>query len=110
MPLGRGLLGAVAATGEPRRGRLRTGAVRRSDEPRLPHVRRRAVLRARPSADDGPTPAGAHGTLGVLALYDRLGADEFDDADLLTLRTFAGQAGGGGATTSGCTRRRSGCR
>jgi two-component system, cell cycle response regulator len=31
--------------------------------------------------------------LGVLALYDRLGADEFDDTDLLTLRTFAGQAG-----------------
>jgi diguanylate cyclase (GGDEF)-like protein len=29
---------------------------------------------------------------GVLALYDRLGGDEFDDTDLLTLRTFAGQA------------------
>jgi diguanylate cyclase (GGDEF)-like protein len=28
----------------------------------------------------------------VLALYDRLGSDEFDDADLITLRTFAGQA------------------
>jgi diguanylate cyclase (GGDEF)-like protein len=27
-----------------------------------------------------------------LALYDRLGSDEFDDADLITLRTFAGQA------------------
>jgi diguanylate cyclase (GGDEF)-like protein len=35
----------------------------------------------------------ASATLGVLALYDRLGMDEFDDADLLTLRTFAGQAG-----------------
>ena len=32
-------------------------------------------------------------TLGVLALYDRLGAEEFDDTDLSTLRTFAGQAG-----------------
>jgi diguanylate cyclase (GGDEF)-like protein len=29
---------------------------------------------------------------GVLALYDRHGFDEFDDADLDTLRTFAGQA------------------
>jgi diguanylate cyclase (GGDEF)-like protein len=29
----------------------------------------------------------------VLALYDRLGADQFDDTDLRTLRTFAGQAG-----------------
>jgi diguanylate cyclase (GGDEF)-like protein len=28
----------------------------------------------------------------VLALYDRLGADDFDDGDLVTLRTFAGQA------------------
>jgi diguanylate cyclase (GGDEF)-like protein len=28
----------------------------------------------------------------VLALYDRLGHDDFDDADLITLRTFAGQA------------------
>ena len=28
----------------------------------------------------------------MLALYDRLGADEFDDADLITLRTFAGHA------------------
>jgi diguanylate cyclase (GGDEF)-like protein len=36
---------------------------------------------------------GPPATLGVLALYDRLGSDEFDDADLLTLRTFAGQAG-----------------
>ncbi|AEV88692.1 diguanylate cyclase [Actinoplanes sp. SE50] len=33
------------------------------------------------------------GTLGVLALYDRLGSSSFDDADLRTLRTFAGQAG-----------------
>ncbi|HET6479573.1 MAG TPA: sensor domain-containing diguanylate cyclase, partial [Actinoplanes sp.] len=31
--------------------------------------------------------------LGVLALYDRVGGDPFDDSDLHTLRTFAGQAG-----------------
>ena len=30
--------------------------------------------------------------LGVLALYDRLGSDEFDDSDVTTLRTFAGHA------------------
>ncbi len=30
--------------------------------------------------------------LGVLALYDRLGGDEFDDDDLATLRTFARHA------------------
>ncbi|MFI7607011.1 diguanylate cyclase [Micromonospora sp. NPDC049366] len=35
---------------------------------------------------------GAATTLGVLALYDRLGADEFDEDDLVTLRTFAGHA------------------
>jgi two-component system cell cycle response regulator len=40
-----------------------------------------------------PPSTAAPTTLGVLALYDRLGPDEFDDADLLTLRTFAGQAG-----------------
>ncbi|MFD0787905.1 GGDEF domain-containing protein, partial [Micromonospora azadirachtae] len=37
----------------------------------------------------GTDPAAA---LGVLALYDRLGADEFDDDDLVTLRTFASHA------------------
>jgi diguanylate cyclase (GGDEF)-like protein len=40
-----------------------------------------------------PAPGVRPAVLGVLALYDRLGADEFDDTDLLTLRTFAGQAG-----------------
>jgi diguanylate cyclase (GGDEF)-like protein len=29
---------------------------------------------------------------GLLALYDRLGQDEFDDADVVALRTFASQA------------------
>jgi two-component system cell cycle response regulator len=38
---------------------------------------------------DHPRPA----TLGVLALYDRVGGGPFDDGDLQTLRTFAGQAG-----------------
>jgi diguanylate cyclase (GGDEF)-like protein len=38
------------------------------------------------------TGEAAPGTLGVLVLYDRLGADGFDDHDLVTLRTFAGHA------------------
>jgi diguanylate cyclase (GGDEF)-like protein len=44
-------------------------------------------IRAPATVDDPPT------GLGVLALYDRVGGDQFDDADLHTLRTFAGQAG-----------------
>src|SRR5690606_13112439 len=39
---------------------------------------------------DGAPPPGT--LLGVLAIYDRLGGDEFDEVDLSTLRTFAGQA------------------
>jgi diguanylate cyclase (GGDEF)-like protein len=46
-----------------------------------------------PLVPGGPDATAAPATLGVLALYDRLGFDEFDDTDLLTLRTFAGQAG-----------------
>lgn len=87
VPVGRGLLGTVAATGEPLRGRVdRDGPPMLDDEPRCrTYV---AVPFASPThgAELEPT------ALGVLALYDRLGMDEFDDADLVTLRTFAGQA------------------
>jgi two-component system cell cycle response regulator len=91
VPLGEGVLGAVAASGEPRRG-LNPGG-----EP----VCRAYVavpICAPATVGDPLVPGEAQGTaasatLGVLALYDRLGLDEFDDADLLTLRTFAGQAG-----------------
>jgi diguanylate cyclase (GGDEF)-like protein len=44
-----------------------------------------------PTVDAG-SPDGEPAGRGVLALYDRHGFDEFDDADLTTLRTFAGQA------------------
>jgi two-component system cell cycle response regulator len=99
LPLGEGLLGEVAASGEPRRGRLEDGDRRLSD--REPRCRTYIAV---------PFSGGSHGDgrgetelgvaagspqgrlLGVLALYDRLGADDFDDADLGTLRTFAGQA------------------
>ncbi|GAB3797706.1 hypothetical protein GCM10027605_08210 [Micromonospora zhanjiangensis] len=103
IPLGSGLLGRVAATGEPCRGRVDR------DRPRLAAGEPRrgtyvAVPFAAPApAGDGP-PGGpvtrapfapgvaAPPALGVLALYDRLGSDEFDDADLATLRTFAERA------------------
>ncbi|MFC5000481.1 diguanylate cyclase [Dactylosporangium cerinum] len=95
LQLGDGLLGAVAASGEPRRGRIeRDGPVLSPAEPRCTTYV--AVPIAAPGV--GPTtglepqsdlPPAAR---GVLALYDRHGFDEFDDSDLITLRTFAGQA------------------
>ncbi|WP_084556109.1 diguanylate cyclase [Couchioplanes caeruleus] len=96
VPRGRGILGAVAAGGEPRRGfcGLGGGVV---DEPACrTYV---AVPICAPATVGDPLvpgewdTVGHPATLGVLALYDRLGTDEFDDADLLMLRTFAGQAG-----------------
>jgi two-component system cell cycle response regulator len=110
--VGDGLLGVVAASGEARRGRVdRDGPQLVEGEPRChTYV---AVPFAAPgnTALAGPT-GGLSGTLadtvpgyesvpgfegqaparGVLAVYDRHGFDEFDDADLVTLRTFAGQA------------------
>jgi diguanylate cyclase (GGDEF)-like protein len=54
------------------------------------------LLPSEPRAGDAPArglwPAGLPAAQGVLAVYDRLGRDEFDDGDLDTLRTFAGQA------------------
>ena len=97
MPLGDGLLGAVAATGEPRRGRVEPGrAVRR----RASRAASRTWPCRSPRPGVGPHAPGceprvgpaARPARGVLALYDRLGFDEFDDSDLVTLRTFAGQA------------------
>ncbi|MER7166106.1 diguanylate cyclase [Micromonospora sp. NPDC000207] len=91
VPVGRGILGAVAATGEPCRGR---------SDPSAPPVGEPGCTTyvVVPLAVPGPADAGdpaygtAVGALGVLVLYDRHGGDEFDDDDLVTLRTFAGQA------------------
>ena len=86
LPLGDGLLGAVAASGVPRRGlcgagsagrRRRAARAARTSRCRSARRRRRWTAGAGDPADR-PQPA----TLGVLALYDRLGADEFDDTDL----------------------------
>ncbi|MEH1100398.1 GGDEF domain-containing protein [Micromonospora sp. CPCC 205561] len=101
VPLGSGVVGAVAATGEPRRGRVEPSAAAPPGEPRcrtyiaVPFAAPGSDGAARgdgPAARPGAEPAGPAGALGVLALYDRLGADEFDDDDLVTLRTFAGHA------------------
>jgi two-component system cell cycle response regulator len=96
VPLGTGVLGTVAATGQPRRGSsgIDEGA---PDEPVCRNYV--AVPICAPAGLGDPLvpgdalSTGKPATLGVLALYDRLGGDGFDDADLLTLRTFAGQAG-----------------
>ncbi|WP_435204026.1 diguanylate cyclase [Micromonospora sp. bgisy143] len=117
VPVGVGVVGAVAATGEPQRGRVEP-----TDTPTgEPHCRTYVAvpfaapgttgLAAGTTTGPGGTTGLAAGTttgpggtttadeagapavaLGVLALYDRVGADEFDDDDLVTLRTFAGHA------------------
>lgn len=81
---GRGILGTVAATGSPVRGTTGTAP----DEPACESYLAVPIC-APPSEDAVPQVA----TLGVLALYDRLGGPGFEDADLRTVRTFAGQAG-----------------
>ena len=80
LPVGSGLLGCVAGTGVARRGRVdRDGPVLAPGEPAC-----RTYMAVPFNIPDS--------VRGVLALYDRVGDDEFDDADLVTLRTFAGQA------------------
>ncbi|WP_213454907.1 diguanylate cyclase, partial [Rhizomonospora bruguierae] len=102
VPLGEGIVGGVAATGEARRGRVEPGGDTLSPhEPRcVTYVAVPFAAPPRPPEAVGDAPGrGASPVLGpppaargVLVLYDRLGGDEFDDADLSTLRTFAGQA------------------
>jgi diguanylate cyclase (GGDEF)-like protein len=80
IPIGEGLLGGVAERGEPQLGRVPDGG--------------RELSSAEPTCQTyiAVPFSGSGQILGVLALYDRLGADDFDDGDLVTLRTFAGQA------------------
>ncbi|GIE97763.1 GGDEF domain-containing protein [Paractinoplanes rishiriensis] len=88
LPVGSGVLGAVAAGNEARRGQ---GEVGSAEPPCRTYV---AVPICAPATVDDPlVPDNGPATLGVLALYDRVGGDEFDEGDLHTLRTFAGQAG-----------------
>nr|WP_239676171.1 diguanylate cyclase [Natronosporangium hydrolyticum] len=99
VPLDQGLLGRVATTGRAQRGRIdadqapEESVALHPDEPRC-----RTYVVVPITAPGGvvmptapwPVPPGVR---GVLALYDRLGGDDFDDSDLVALRTFAGQAG-----------------
>ena len=78
--LGSGISGTVAATGEAVRGaasELHVGAA--PGEPRAEQV------------ISVPLRTGT-GVLGVLNLYDRVDGAAFDDADLETIQSFAGQA------------------
>ncbi|MFC0507890.1 diguanylate cyclase [Micromonospora costi] len=125
VPVGSGVVGAVAATGVPQRGRMEPADV----PPGEPRCRTYVAVPFAapggpggpggpgPSEGPGPTPSGGDAptvelpagvvaavgraagdpaspaaALGVLALYDRLGTDEFDDDDVVTLRTFASHA------------------
>ncbi|WP_405427501.1 diguanylate cyclase [Micromonospora sp. NBC_00617] len=104
VPVGVGVVGAVAATGEPQRGRVEpteapTGEPRCRTYVAVPFATPGAATTpgggattTAPGGERSLDEAGAAAALGVLALYDRVGADEFDDDDLVTLRTFAGHA------------------
>ncbi|MEU1747924.1 diguanylate cyclase [Micromonospora arida] len=98
VPVGVGVVGEVAATGEPQRGRTEpteapTGEPRCRTYVAVPFAAPAGGATATLGGPSGSVDeAGAAAALGVLALYDRLGADEFDDDDLATLRTFAGHA------------------
>ncbi|MEU7958283.1 diguanylate cyclase [Micromonospora humida] len=85
VPVGAGVVGAVAATGEPQRGRVAPGAT----PPGEPWCETYVAV---PFTAPGGDATGREPAVGVLVLYDRLGGDEFDDDDLATLRTFAGHA------------------
>ncbi|MEV0454622.1 GGDEF domain-containing protein [Catellatospora methionotrophica] len=94
VPYGLGLTGLVAATGVPRLGRIERDGPRL--DPGEPDCRTYMVVPfSAPGLGEAsafPQPGALPAARGVLALYDRLGRDEFDDSDLVTLRTFAGQA------------------
>ncbi|MEV4759026.1 diguanylate cyclase [Micromonospora sp. NPDC049559] len=103
VPLGSGLLGTVAATGEPQRGRVRPGSSPLCPQEPICETYVAVPFAAPGAAGESGAPPGAAPDgkavpppptvpLGVLALYDRLGSDEFDDADVVTLRTFAAHA------------------
>nr|WP_193599473.1 diguanylate cyclase [Micromonospora purpureochromogenes] len=100
--VGAGVLGAVAATGEPLRGRWTPPGTPTGEPSCETYV---AVPFATPGGAesrgpdrpghppaDGDPPGSACAALGVLVLYDRLGGPEFHDDDVVTLRTFAGHA------------------
>jgi diguanylate cyclase (GGDEF)-like protein len=82
MPLGVGISGHVAHSGEPVLGRVGHGP---GELPPGPGEPDRGSVIAVPLLSSGRV-------VGVLDLYDRIGADGFDERDLATIRTFASQA------------------
>jgi two-component system cell cycle response regulator len=98
LPSGTGVLGTVAATGIAECGRTNAATPLAPGEPRAGTYLAVPLAATSPVAVDWSTmdrqPVDNQPTLvrGVLALYDRLGDDEFDDTDLRTVRRFAGHA------------------
>ena len=87
LEIGEGLLGSVGARAEARCGRAGSALML---SPREPDCRTFLVAPIVGPPHPPAVPAGR--LLGVLALYDRLGGDDFDDGDLVTVRSFAGHA------------------
>jgi two-component system cell cycle response regulator len=80
IPVGDGVTGAVAASGEARRGTVGQDGLQLSPlEPVAAHLISVPMQ-------------GSNGVLGVLNLYDRIDGRPFDADDLEIIRTFAGQA------------------
>lgn len=82
LAVGEGVTGAVAASGEPVRGRVGSGPGELALAVREPAVS--SVIAA-------PLLYGGR-VLGVLNLFDRADGAEFDESDLSTIRTLAGEA------------------
>ena len=80
LPLGAGVAGRVARSGEPVRGRL--GSADLVAAPGEPVAETVLAVPLRSSTT----------VIGVLTLYDRADGELFDEADLSTLRTFTSQA------------------
>jgi two-component system cell cycle response regulator len=85
IPVGAGVTGSVAATGEARRGRAADGKESGAGLELSPLEPVAEELISVPMRTGG-------GVLGVLNLYDRMDGRPFDAGDLQTIRTFAGQA------------------
>ena len=82
LPVGTGVVGRVARTGEPALGRVGLGPGRLQTHRGEPTGQTLIVVPLMSSSS----------VIGVLALVDRTGGEDFGDPDLATLRTFTSQA------------------
>ncbi|MFS8519961.1 MAG: diguanylate cyclase [Micromonosporaceae bacterium] len=92
VPLSGSLLGGVALSGVAARGRIDPPGRRHPDEPACRTYVVAPISVPDAAASHTPPWPVPRAVRGVLALYDRFGGEDFDDADLAALRTFAGQA------------------